>query len=246
MSSNNYQKQFLIIFDFDETIIDNDSEDELLKNIFSKEEYDEINKELINMDFFEGFNYYFKRMKELGITLTDLNKNLEKIQLSPKMEELFGYLRKNIQKYEIIICSNAVDYEIKHILKFYGILDLFNDFICSKAIIQDEKSESLLFVPKNQFPHSCDICSPYQCKGFELKKYIEKNKKQYEKIIFICDGSNDYCPSKKVLKKGDIVFPRRDHRLYEKLFKEELSDQLTCEIYPWRSAEEIIVKLEQF
>ena len=64
MSSEKPEKKFLLIFDFDETIIDQDSEEELLKNIFSKEEYDKINKELINMEFFEGFNYYFKRMKQ--------------------------------------------------------------------------------------------------------------------------------------------------------------------------------------
>ena len=86
------------------------------------------------MEFFDGFNYYFKRMKQLGITLNDLNATLEKIQLSPKMEELFDFLRKNKSKYEIIICSNAIDYEIKYILKHKGILDLFDDFICTKLI----------------------------------------------------------------------------------------------------------------
>jgi len=247
MSEENSNKKFLLIFDFDETIIDQDSEEEILKNTFSKKDLDIINEELPKLDFFEGFNYYFKKMKQIGITLNDLNATLEKINLSPKMEELFDFLRKNKSKYEIIICSNAIDYEIKYILKHKGILDLFDDFICTKSIIQDEKSESLLFVPKNQFPHSCDICAPSQCKGFEIKKFLEKNKKKFnfEKIIFVCDGSNDFCPSKNTLKKGDIVFPRIDHSLYKKLFKEKLREQLVCEVYPWKTAEEIISKLKE-
>jgi 2,3-diketo-5-methylthio-1-phosphopentane phosphatase len=245
MSTEKSEKKYLLIFDFDETIIDQDSEEELLKNIFSKEEYDKINKDLVNMEFFEGFNYYFKRMKQLGKTLNDLNGILEKIQLSPKMEELFDYLRKNKSKYEIIICSNAIDYEIKYILKYKGILDLFDGFICTKAIIQNEKSDTLLLIPKNQFPHTCDKCPPSQCKGFELRKYIEKSEKQFEKIIFVCDGSNDFCPSKNTLKKGDIAFPRKDHSLYKKLFQEKLRDQLVCEVYPWKNAEEIISKLKE-
>ena len=232
-------------FDFDETIIDQDSEEELLKNTFSKKELDKINKELINLEFFEGFNYYFKRMKQLGVTVKDLNANLEKLQLSPKMKELFAYLRKNKSNYEMIICSNAIDYEIKYILKYNGVLDLFDDFICSKGIEQTEESGGLLFVPKNQFPHLCNICSPNQCKAFELKKYLEKNQKQFKKILFICDGSNDFCPAKNFLKKGDIVFPRNAHRLYEKLFKEKLKDQLVCEVFPWKNGEEIISKLKQ-
>ena len=153
-------------------------------------------------------------MKDIGLTLKDINSNLEKLELSPNMKELFDYLRKNKSKYEIIICSNAVDYEIKYVLKFNGFLDLFNEFICSKAIIQDEKSDSILYVPTNQFPHSCNICSAFQCKGFEIKKYIEKNKNKFDKILFVCDGRNDFCPAKNTWKKRDIVFKRHVYNLY--------------------------------
>ena len=245
MSTENSTKKFLIAFDFDETIIDQDSEEELLKNTFSKEENNIINRELMYKGFFEGFNYYFKKMKQNGITLKELNSNLEKIKLSPGMKELFDYLRQNKSKYEIIICSNTLDYEIKHVLKYNGFLDLFDDFICTKAIIPKDNSEGLLFVPSNQFHHSCNICTPNQCKGFELKKYLENNKNKFEKVLFVCDGSNDYCPSKNTLKKGDIVFPRSDHRLYNKLFKEKLRDKLVCEVFPWKNAEEIISKIKQ-
>ena len=239
------EKKYLLAFDFDETIIDQDSEEEILKSAFSKKELDEINQALTKIDFFEGFNYYFKKMKQNKMTLKDFNTILDKIQLSPKMKELFDYLRENISKYEIIICSNAVDYEIKYVLQHNGFLDLFDDFICTKGKFQNEKSEHLLFVEKNQFPHSCNICSSFQCKGFEIKKYIEKSKNKFVKILFVCDGSNDFCPSKNTLKKGDIVFPRFEHNLYNKLFKEKLRDQLVCDVCPWKNAEEIISKLKQ-
>ena len=239
------EKKYLLAFDFDETIIDQDSEEEILKSAFSKKELDEINQALTKIDFFEGFNYYFKKMKQNKMTLKDFNTILDKIQLSPKMKELFDYLRENKSKYEIIICSNAVDYEIKYVLQHNGFLDLFDDFICTKGKFQNEKSEHLLFVEKNQFPHSCNICSSFQCKGFEIKKYIEKSKNKFVKILFVCDGSNDFCPSKNTLKKGDIVFPRFEHNLYNKLFKEKLRDQLVCDVCPWKNAEEIISKLKQ-
>ena len=239
------EKKYLLAFDFDETIIEQDSEEEILKCAFSQKELDEINQALTKIDFFEGFNYYFKKMKQNKMTLKDFNTILDKIQLSPKMKELFDYLRENKSKYEIIICSNAVDYEIKYVLQHNGFLDLFDGFICTKGKFQNEKSEPLLFVEKNQFPHSCNICSSFQCKGFEIKKYIEKSKNKFEKILFVCDGSNDFCPSKNTLKKGDIVFPRFEHNLYNKLFKEKLRDQLVCDVCPWKNAEEIISKLKQ-
>ena len=34
-------------------------------------------------------------MKDIGLTLKDINDNLEKLKLSPKMEELFDYLKIN-------------------------------------------------------------------------------------------------------------------------------------------------------
>ena len=162
------------------------------------------------------------------------------------MKELFDYLRKNKSKYEMLILSGDIDYSINQVLKYHGFLDLFDDFILNKAIIQDEKSERLIFVPKDQFPHSCDLCISCQCKGLELKKYLEKNKdKKYSKIIFVCDGGNDFCPSKKILKKGDIVFPRVEHGLCRKLYEKKLINELVCDVYPWKSADEIIDKLEK-
>ena len=237
-------KKNLLIFDFDETITDQDSEYEQAKMTLSKEEY----KKIIQMDdedYYEAFNYFFKKMKDIGLTLKDINGNLEKLKLSPKMEELFDYLGINKSKYEIIILSGDIDYTIKYVLKYHGFLDIFDDFICNKSIIQDEKSERLIYVPRDQFPHSCDLCISSQCKGLELKKFLEKKNIKYKKIIFICDGGNDLCPSKKILKTGDIVFPRVDHYFCKRLNEENLKNELSCDIYPWKNADEIINKLRE-
>ena len=243
MASNNENKN-LLIFDFDETIMDKDSEYEQALMTLSKEEADKI-IEMDDQDYYDAFNYFFKRMKEIGLSLKDINSNLEKLHLSPKMKELFDYLRKNKSKYEMIILSGDIDYTIEYVLKYHGFFDLFDDFILNKSIIQDKKSERLLFVPRDQFPHSCHLCISSQCKGLELKKYLNKNNdKKYSKILFVCDGGNDFCPSKKILKKGDIVFPRVDHMFCKRLLEEKLINELECEVCPWKSGEEIINKLE--
>ena len=239
------EEKYLIIFDFDETIVDQDSEYEQANMTLSKEEYHKI-VEMDKIDYYDTFNYFFKRMKEIGLTLKDINSNLEKLKLSPKMEDLFDYLRKNKSKYEMIILSGDIDYSIKHVLKYHGFLDLFDDFILNKTEIQDENSERLIFVPRDQFPHTCDLCISSQCKGLELKKYLEKNQnKKYNKIIFVCDGGNDFCPSNKILKKGDIVFPRVEHGLCRKLFDQKLINELECDVFPWKSADEIVSKLKE-
>ena len=196
--------------------------------------------------YFDSFNYFFKIIKEIGMTLQDYHKKLEQLELSPKMKELFEFIRKNKSKYEMIILSGDIDYPIKYILKYHGFLDLFDDFILNKSQLQGDDAERLIYVPRDQFPHNCNLCIPSQCKGKELKKYLEKNnEKKYDKIIFVCDGGNDFCPCKKILRKGDIVFPRVDHGLYRKLFEQNLISELVCDVYPWKSADEIISKLNE-
>ncbi len=244
-NSNKNFKKYLLIFDFDETIVDQDSEEELLKLTFTKQQYNQIISTISKLDFFEGFNYYFKLMKEKGLTLKDINNNLYKLQLSPKMLNLFNYIKKNKSKFDVVILSSCIDYSIKQVLKHYGYSDLVEQYLCTKAYVEPEKSDKLLYVPKNQFPHTCDLCSDSQCKSSELEKFLKMKKyKKYEKKLFVCDGDNDYCPSKNVLKKGDILFPRDDHRLLNKLKQTNFRD-ITCDVHPWKSADEIILELEK-
>ena len=246
MSSKEIElKKNLLIFDFDETLVDQDSEYEVAYMTLSEEEYYKI-VEMDKVDYYDTFNYFFKRLKEIGLTLQDYHKKLEQLELSPKMKELFDFLRKNKSKYEILILSGDIDYSIKYVLKYHGFLDLIDNFILNKCEVQGDDAERLIYVPRDQFPHNCDLCISSQCKGLELKKYLEKNSgKKYEKIIFVCDGGNDFCPSKKILKKGDIVFPRVDHGLYRKLFEKNMKNELVCDIFPWKTADEIISKLEK-
>ena len=235
-------KKILLIFDFDETIVDQDSVYEQARMTLSDEDYKKV-MEIDSVDYYDAFNYFFKREKEIGLTLKDINSNLEKLSLSPKMTELFDYIRKNKSKYDLIILSGDIDYSIKHLLQHHNFLDLFSCIISNKAEIQDSNSERLIFVPRDQFPHECDLCISSQCKGLELEKFLKD--KNYEKILFVCDGGNDFCPAKKLMKKGDIVFPREGHRFLKRIEIENLKNDLKCEISPWKTGEDIINKLKE-
>ena len=85
-----------------------------------------------------------------------------------------------------------------------------------------------------------------------LKAYISRGKvdvfityedytenKQYEKIIFVCDGNNDYCLGKK-LEKNDKIFVRKDYSLYRKLYNKGWKDNLQCDIKCWENGNEIV------
>ena len=235
-------EKILLIFDFDETIVDQDSIYEQAKMTLSDEDYKKIIK-IDEFDYYDAFNYFFKKEKEKGLNLENINKNLEKLSLSPKMPELFDYIRQNKSKYDLLLLSGDIDYVIKYILKYHNFLDLFTHIICNKAEIQEGNSDKIIYVPRNQFPHNCSLCIESQCKGLELEKFL-KNKK-YKKIFFVCDGGNDYCPAKKIMKNGDIVFPRYGHRFLERIKNGNLRNDLKCEITPWKTGEDIIQRLNE-
>lgn len=235
-------KKILLIFDLDETIVDQDSIYEQAKMTLSEEDYKRI-IEIDKFDYYDAFNYFFKKEKEIGLNLNDINSNLEKLALSPKMVELFDYIRQNKSKYDLLLLSGDIDYVVKYVCKYHNILDLFSYIICNKAEIQDDKAERAIYVPRDQFPHDCDLCISSQCKGLELEKFLKD--KNYEKILFVCDGGNDYCPAKKIMKKGDVVFPRDGHRFLERIKNEDLKNELTCDIVPWKTGDDIINKLKE-
>ena len=94
--------KILLIFDFDETITDQDSLYEQARMTLSEEDYKKI-MEIDEFDYYDAFNYFFKKEKEAGLNLKDINSNLEKLSLSPKIKELFDYIRKNKSKYDLIV-----------------------------------------------------------------------------------------------------------------------------------------------
>ena len=235
-------KKILLIFDFDETIVDQDSIYEQAKMTLSNEDYKKI-IEIDEFDYYDAFNYFFKREKEIGLNLKDINSNLEKLSLSPKMTELFEYIRQTKSKYDLLLLSGDIDYVIKYVLQYHKFLDLFSYIICNKAEIQDSTSERIIYVPRDQFPHDCNLCISSQCKGLELEKFLKD--KNYEKILFVCDGGNDFCPATKLMKKGDIVFPREGHRFLKRIEIENLQNDLKCDISPWKTGEDIINKLKE-
>ena len=99
----NSDKKNLVIFDFDQTITNNDSLFEQLPLLHNEEE----EKKIIQMDavgnFVDSFNYFYTLAKKLKISLGQINEAFTKIQVTPGISELFQFFRENKKNYEVII-----------------------------------------------------------------------------------------------------------------------------------------------
>jgi len=117
---------------------------------------------------------------------------------------------------------------------------LFDEIITNPA---KWESSGLLNLKRRIDPegpqHSCQVgCSPNMCKGEELDAYLKRKGLQYDRIAYVGDGSNDFCPVLR-LRSQDIVFCRTYRGLQQRIEKEGKSKGLKCNVIYWGGAWEI-------
>ena len=237
------EKKTLLIFDFDKTILNDDSFGHIILNTLTKEELQIIFNNR-NENWVDGYNYALKQLKFHGITKEKFNEMLNQISLTQGMSDLFNYIKEKKENYDSIILSSNYEYVIKYILNKNNIIDIFLDIITnpSREANQDEK-EQFIYVLKKQ-EHNCKICNPCSCKKNEFKEFCNTHDmNNYDKVIFICDGFNDFCLAID-LGENDITLMRKNFALYKKIKSKNFENNLKCKVQAWESGNDIINYLE--
>ena len=232
------KKKNLLIFDMDQTISDLDTEFSCVEK-YAPDLFKEMNGDLYVKDHWIEFNnYIYKRMKDNNVSWEQISKYYQEMKLSPKFEELFKYIKNNISQYDCLIVSGNNEIVVNIILESHKIKDCFKDILCNKSFI--DKENYIKIVSINEKYEHCKDCSPFLCKSLIMEDYFkEKDINQYDKILYLADGGNDFCLSKK-LREKDYVFPRKNYTLHKKIFKENKKNEIKANIYSWENGEEII------
>jgi pyridoxal phosphate phosphatase PHOSPHO2 len=179
------------------------------------------------------------------INESKLIKCLEEIKIDDSMIQLIEHLQQ--QGYHLSILSDSNTVFIETILKQNRIYDKFGTIFTNKASF--DMNEKLVVVPFNQtynsngdaFDCQTNICQKNICKGKVLNDMLEKH--QLKHVIYVGDGTNDYCPGL-YLTKNDHYFVRKDFSLFKLLNREaNLRQNLTAKIKYWSNASEILSEL---
>ena len=232
------KKKNLVIFDMDQTIVDLDTEFSCVEK-YAPDLFKEMNGDLYVKDHWIEFNnYIYKRMKNNNVSWEQITQHFKDLKLSPKFEELFNYLKNNVSKYDCFLVSGNNDIVVNIILESNNIKNCFKKILCYKSYLDKEnyiKIESI-----NEKYEHCKDCSPFMCKSMRLEDYWKENDiNEYERIIYIADGGNDLCLSKKLTEK-DYVLPRKNYTLYKLIYEKGKKDEIKAKIMPWENGEEII------
>ncbi|XP_044154192.1 phosphoethanolamine/phosphocholine phosphatase isoform X1 [Bufo gargarizans] len=236
--------KYLLIFDFDETIVNENSDDSV-----SRVAPDEEIPDWLRETFQDGFyNEYMQRVLKYlgdnGVRATDLKAVYEKIPLSPGMPALFRFLAKNQDRFEIILISDANMFGIESNLKRYGYDSLFRRVISNPTSV--EKNGCLSIGPYHS--HSCLQCPKNMCKRKIVSEYLNERSQErvkFESLLYVGDGANDFCPTV-IFSSTDVAFPRKSypmHKLIRKM-EEKQKGSFKAKVVPWESAEVIAQYLQ--
>lgn len=238
----------LALFDFDNTIIDCNSDtyiDKLIGYTFNKYPQ-EINS---IKHWTQRMNHVFDYMSsKYNIKIEDIIECLKEIKIDSHMIDLILKLKDN--SYELIIVSDANTLFIKTILQANNIYDKFDHIYTN--YVDSSMTNCLKLIPFNEIfnenkqPFSCKtkLCTENMCKGDIFIKHIEKKgPSESSHIIYVGDGPNDYCAGSK-LTTNDHFFVRNDHRLHRIMLKnDDLLKSISSNVTFWNSAKEIIETL---
>ncbi|KAL8113740.1 inorganic pyrophosphatase 1-like [Apium graveolens] len=222
----------VVIFDFDKTIIDIDSDNWVIDGLGVTAMFDQL---LTTMPWNSAMDVIMKELHSQGKTIEDIAEVLKRVPIHPRIVPAIKAAHS--LGCELRIVSDANLFYIETILQHHGITEYFTDINTNPGFVDDEgKLRILPYVDFVNSPHDCNnVCPPNMCKGLIIER-IQSSLEKNEKIIYLGDGAGDFCPMLK-LNEGNIAMPRKDFPVWS-LLSENL-DLVKAEIHEWTDGEEL-------
>jgi len=261
MESNN---DTVIVFDFDLTIIDCDSDPWVIEQLGANQLFRSL---LPSLPWNTLMDKMMAELHEQGKTINDIEESLKTIPLHPEMIRAIEFAFS--LGCDLRIVSDANLFFIKTILQAHGLLDYFTEIKTNPAFV--DETGRLRIQPFHPFiegpPHGCTLCPPNMCKGSIINEMIQKSDEMIQKtlvegesvemihnsleeesmnkkrFIYLGDGSGDFCPSLK-LRDGDHILPRKEYPLWKLIHKN--CDLVKAEVHGWsnpKDVEDLLVEL---
>ncbi|KAG8376108.1 hypothetical protein BUALT_Bualt09G0029100 [Buddleja alternifolia] len=221
----------VIIFDFDRTLIDDDSDRWVITNMGLTQLFNQL---LPTLPWNTLMDMMLKELQIQGKTVNDIAKCLKGIPLHPDIVAVIK--SAHALGCDLKVVSDANMFYIKTILEHYGIYNCFSEITSNPAVVD---SGRLRIFPYHNIAssHGCNLCPPNLCKGRVIAKIqASVSENESKRIIYIGDGKNDLCPTLK-LDEGDCVMPRMNFPLWNSISKN--SELVKAKVYEWGNGEDL-------
>lgn len=234
--------QFLVAFDFDHTICD-DNSDIVARKLISSDKIPDTVKRMYQPDNWNAYmGTIFQLLNANFIDVKTIKDAINRIPSVNGIDDLLSELHS--RNCEIIIISDSNSLFIDWWLKHKGLSHTVKEIFTNPATIK----EDMLKIEMYHEQDHCKLSSKNLCKGQILDDYISKRSLEgikFKRIIYIGDGKNDFCPILRLSEK-DVACPRIGYTLVNILKKtnEDKSQQVKAKVIPWETGNDILENLK--
>lgn len=224
----------VVLFDFDKTIIDCDSDNWVVDGLGFTDLFNEL---LPTMPWNSLMDKLMGELHARGRTIEEIADVLQRAPIHPRIVPAIKSI--HAMGCELRVVSDANLFFIETILNHLGIRECFSEINTNPGFVDEEGR--LRILPFHDFTsssHGCGLCPPNMCKGVVIERIqasvsAEGKKKRF---IYLGDGHGDYCPSLKLLE-GDFMMPRKNYPVWDLICRNPML--LKAEIYGWTDGEEL-------
>ncbi|XP_072954426.1 inorganic pyrophosphatase 2-like [Typha angustifolia] len=224
----------VVVFDFDKTIIDVDSDNWVIDELGATELFDRL---LPTMPWNSLMDRMMEELHSKGWSIEDIANCLKRAPLDPHV--VSAIRSAYALGCDLRVVSDANLFFIETILKHHGIFECFTEINTNPSYV-DEDGRLRIF-PYHDFlnsPHGCSgLCPPNMCKGKIIER-IQASAAVAGKthFIYLGDGKGDYCPSLKLTER-DYVMPRKNYPLWDLISND--TNLIKAEIHEWSNGEDL-------
>ncbi|XP_030754897.1 probable phosphatase phospho2 [Sitophilus oryzae] len=191
----------LAVFDFDHTVI-NDNSDTVVLNLIDK---CKITDDLRNLYRSDGWTAYmqgiFEVLHENRVAQIHIDNIIKEIPEVDGMSTLINELHHNMN-YDVIIISDSNTHFIQTWLEANNLHTTVLRVFSNPAKYNDKGQ---LRIKMYHFQEQCTLSTKNLCKGMILEDFMRSqhaNKVKYDRVVYVGDGHNDLCPILRLTDKG--------------------------------------------
>ncbi|EEC01198.1 pyridoxal phosphate phosphatase PHOSPHO2, putative, partial [Ixodes scapularis] len=224
-------KKHLVVFDFDHTIIDANSDLYIRKLAPNGELPSEIKERYSPKGWTPFMRAVFHFLYDCQVQPDDILDCLLEINFVDGIIDLLKQLHK-AGGYEVIIISDSNSVFIEHIMQVISVS--YRQHVNVESGRGGTICVGIILV---RFRHR--RISVNLCKGAIMEEFLDRRRRQgvdFDHVSYVGDGNNDLCPCLR-LRTSDLVFPRLDYPLAKLLNKDP--GRVKAKVSPWRSGLDI-------
>uniref|UniRef100_A0A1J3J2W0 Inorganic pyrophosphatase 3 n=1 Tax=Noccaea caerulescens TaxID=107243 RepID=A0A1J3J2W0_NOCCA len=226
--------EIVIVFDFDRTLIDGDSDNWVVTEMGLTEIFHQLR---FTLPWNRLMDRMMMELHSQGRSIDDIEACLRKMPIDSQIVEAIKSAKS--LGCDLKIVSDANKFFIEKILEQHNLLDCFSEIYTNPTSVDENgKLRILPYHSDGSVPHICNLCPSNLCKGLVMD-HIRGSSHDDQiptRFIYLGDGGGDFCPTLK-LRECDCVMPRTNYPLWKRI--SDNSSLIKAQVKEWSNAEEL-------